>query len=73
MTADYSNLIDAETWAFIRRTKSFYPADTITFTIARQRGGLCAMYAAFIRAIPPGWKWLTQTSAGCPAGFRRGR
>ena len=34
---DYATLIDDETWAFIERTLSFYPADTIDFTIADQR------------------------------------
>ncbi|RUW93851.1 alpha/beta hydrolase [Mesorhizobium sp. M7A.F.Ca.US.010.02.1.1] len=34
---DYKTLIDAETWAFIERTNSYYPPDTIDYTIAQQR------------------------------------
>ena len=34
---DYSTHIDAETWAFIERTNSFYPSDTVDFAIERQR------------------------------------
>ena len=34
---DYATLIDAETWAFIERTNSYYPPDTIDYTIAEQR------------------------------------
>ena len=30
---DYKKLIDAETWAFIERTNSYYPPDTIDYTI----------------------------------------
>jgi acetyl esterase len=34
---DYAKLIDAETWAFIERTNSFYPPDTVDYTIEEQR------------------------------------
>ena len=34
---DYARLIDAETWAFIQKTDSFYPPDTIDYTIEQQR------------------------------------
>ena len=34
---DYDRLIDAETWAFIRRTGEFYPDDAVDLTIAGQR------------------------------------
>ena len=34
---DYAKLIDAETWAFIERTNSYYPPDTIDYTIEQQR------------------------------------
>ena len=37
---DYEKLIDAETWAFIERTNSYYPPDTIDYTIAQQRADL---------------------------------
>ena len=37
MMTDYTKLIDAETWAFIERTNTFYPPDTIDYTIEQQR------------------------------------
>ena len=51
---DYSKIIDAETWAFIERTNSFYPPETVDFTILQQRtvyGDLCR---AFFAGYPPG-------------------
>jgi acetyl esterase len=47
---DYSNLLDAETWAFIDRTNSFYPPETIDYTIAGQR----AVYDRMCRAFHAG-------------------
>jgi len=50
---DYTKLIDAETWAFIERTNSFYPPETVHFTIPEQRevyGDLCR---AFFAGYPP--------------------
>ena len=47
---DYAALIDAETWAFIERTLSFYPADTVDSTIARQR----AVYDEMCRGFHAG-------------------
>lgn len=44
---DYSKLIDAETWAFIEKTNSFYPPETVTFTIDQQRAVYNRMCAAF--------------------------
>ena len=47
--ADYNALIDAQTWAFIERTSSFYPPETATFSIADQRriyNEMCAGFAA---------------------------
>ncbi|RWO33884.1 MAG: alpha/beta hydrolase [Mesorhizobium sp.] len=34
---DYKKLIDAETWAFIERTNSYFPPDAIDYTIDQQR------------------------------------
>ena len=51
---DYTNLIDAETWAFIERTNSFYPPDTIDYTIAQQRGIYNRMCRAFHAGYPAG-------------------
>ena len=35
--ADYATLIDSETWDFIRQTESWYPTDTLDFSVQRQR------------------------------------
>jgi acetyl esterase len=51
---DYSKLIDAETWAFIRRTESYYPTDTVDFTMERQREVYDRMSAAFHAGHPDG-------------------
>lgn len=52
MATDYSSLIDAETWAFIERTNSFYPPDTIDYTIADQRRVYDAMCREFFAGYP---------------------
>lgn len=49
--SDYSKLIDAETWAFIERTNSFYPADTVDHGIAEQR----AIYDSMCREFHAGY------------------
>lgn len=51
---DYASLIDAETWAFIRRTDSFYPPDTVDMTVADQRRVYDTMCREFHRGYPPG-------------------
>ncbi len=51
---DYSTLIDAETWAFIERTSSFYPPDTIDVTVAQQRDVYDRMCRAFFAGYPEG-------------------
>jgi acetyl esterase len=51
---DYSRLIDAETWAFIRETERWYPPETAGFTIAEQRAVYDRMCKAFDRPHPPG-------------------
>lgn len=48
---NYATLIDAETWAFIERTNSFYPPDTIDFSMDRQR----AVYDRMCRAFHAGY------------------
>lgn len=50
---DYETLIDAETWAFIRATDGWYPPETATFPIARQRAIYDAMCRAFHKGYPP--------------------
>ncbi len=51
---DYTKLIDAETWAFIERTNSYYPPDTIDYTIEQQRGIYDRMCREFFAGYPEG-------------------
>lgn len=51
---DYTTLIDAETWAFIERTNTWYPPDTIDYTIAQQREIYDAMCREFFAGYPKG-------------------
>ncbi|KAA3451715.1 esterase [Mesorhizobium sp. SARCC-RB16n] len=51
---DYTKLIDAETWAFIERTNSYYPPDTIDYTIAQQREIYDRMCREFFAGYPKG-------------------
>lgn len=51
---DYTNLLDAETWAFVERTNSFYPPDTIDYTIAQQRAIYDRMCREFHAGHPAG-------------------
>lgn len=51
---DYRSLIDAETWAFIERTNSWYPPDTIDYTIDQQRSIYDRMCREFFAGYPEG-------------------
>ena len=51
---DYQKLIDAETWAFIERTNSYYPPDTVDYTIEEQREIYDRMCRAFHAGYPEG-------------------
>ncbi|TGV08888.1 alpha/beta hydrolase [Mesorhizobium sp. M8A.F.Ca.ET.173.01.1.1] len=51
---DYAKLIDAETWAFIERTNSYYPPDTIDYTITQQREIYDWMCREFFAGYPEG-------------------
>ncbi|MBB6410188.1 alpha/beta hydrolase [Mesorhizobium sangaii] len=51
---DYKTLIDAETWAFIEQTNSYYPPDTIDYTIAQQREIYDRMCREFFAGYPEG-------------------
>jgi acetyl esterase len=51
---DYNTLIDAETWAFIRRTDAWYPPDAVTRTVAEQRAVYDAMCSEFFAGYPEG-------------------
>ena len=50
----YDDLIDAETWGFIRDTESWYPPDVIGLTIERQREVYDKMCRAFFAGYPKG-------------------
>lgn len=49
---DYKTLIDAETRAFIEKTNSYYPPDTIDYTIAQQRAIYDRMCREFFAGYP---------------------
>src|SRR5690606_2201145 len=49
---DYTKLIDAETWAFIDRTNSFYPPDAVANTVEDQRRTYDDMCRAFHAGYP---------------------
>ncbi|TIV21405.1 MAG: alpha/beta hydrolase, partial [Mesorhizobium sp.] len=51
---DYRTLIDAETWAFIEKTNSYYPPDTIDYTIEEQRAIYDRMCREFFAGYPQG-------------------
>lgn len=50
----YDDLIDAQTWAFIRETESWYPPDAIGLTIEGQRAVYDKMCSAFHAGYPAG-------------------
>lgn len=63
---DYSTLIDAPTWAFIRQTDASYPPDTATMSIADQRAIYDRMCRVFFRGYPPGVTARDEVLAGVP-------
>ena len=64
--ADYQKLIDAETWAFIEKTNSFYPPDTATYGVEDQRRIYDGMCAAFRVAYPEGVTAKDRAYGGVP-------
>ncbi|MBX9459485.1 MAG: alpha/beta hydrolase [Rhizobium sp.] len=58
---DYNLLIDDETWAFIERTNSFYPPETIDYTIDQQRDVYNRMCREFFTGYPEGVSAETKT------------
>ncbi len=66
MAADYDQLIDTETRAFIRATAACYPDDTATRSIGDQRAIYDAMCRAFHRGYPPGVTAHDEMIAGVP-------
>lgn len=63
---DYTELIDAETWAFIERTNAFYPPDTIDYTLDQQREIYDRMCREFHAGYPDGLTAET-TAIAAPA------
>jgi acetyl esterase len=51
---DYKKMIDVETWAFVEKTNSYYPPDTIDYTIAEQRRIYDRMCREFHAGYPDG-------------------
>jgi acetyl esterase len=54
IVTDYAKLIDAETWAFIERTNSYYPPDTVDYAIEQQRAIYNRMCREFFAGYPEG-------------------
>ncbi len=63
---DYTTLIDAPTWDFIRESAAAYPPDTASMSIAEQRAIYDRMCRAFHRGYPIGVTASDQTIAGVP-------
>lgn len=63
---DYSQLIDAETWAFIRKTDEFYPPEAVSFTIEDQRRVYDRMCRAFFNGYPDGVQVTDRPFDGVP-------
>lgn len=61
---DYEKLIDAETWAFIHRSESFYPPETASFSIERQREIYDRMCREFHQGYPDGVSAQDETIEG---------
>lgn len=53
---DYTNLLDAETWAFVDKTNSFYPPGNVDFSMGKQRELYDTMCRAFHAGYPAGLK-----------------
>lgn len=70
---DYSTLIDAETWAFIRETEAFCPADCTILPIHRQRAAYETLWRAFDAGRPDGVATDDREAAGVPVRcYQRG-
>lgn len=63
---DYDRLIDAEIWAFIKKTAQSYPDDAVDLDIDGQRRAYNTMCRAFHRGHPPGVSTTDVTANGVP-------
>lgn len=69
---DYQQLIDAETWAFIERTASYYPPDTVDASVAAQREIYDRMCRAFHAGRPAGVETEDMLAEGVGVRVYRG-
>ena len=70
---DYSRLIDAATWDFIRRSEASYPPDTASLSIADQRAIYDALCREFHQGYPPGITAHDRPFGGVPCRLYPGR
>lgn len=63
---DYSKCIDAQTWAFIEETGTYYPPDAVTLSVAEQRVVYDRMCRAFHRGYPKGVEATDLDAGGVP-------
>ncbi len=63
---DYARLIDAETWAFIRKTNDSYPEDAVEGSVADQRRAYDTMCRAFYQGRPAGVAVQDLSAGGVP-------
>jgi acetyl esterase len=69
--ADYSRLIDAQMWAYIRRLDEAYPPDATSYDVAGQRRLYDEMCALFRQPRPPGIATEDAPLGGVPCRFYR--
>ena len=69
---DYSARIDSETWQFIHRTDSFYPPETASFPIEKQRAIYDGMCREFFQGYPQGIVVADSLLAGVPCRHYQG-
>ena len=66
LMADYDTLIDAQTWAFIRKTAESYPDDAVDLDIEGQRRVYDAMCREFHQEYPEGVSAVDKLADGVP-------
>ena len=64
MPTDYSRLIDAETWAFIRETDRHYPPDAVTLDMAGIILTAAGLGFLGLGAQPPLPEWGAMIASG---------
>ncbi|UWQ92459.1 alpha/beta hydrolase [Aliisedimentitalea scapharcae] len=63
---DYNELIDEETWAYIRRTNAAYPEDAVETSVADQRAVYTALCQTFRQPHPDGVETEDRNADGVP-------